>query len=115
RSAQQLGHFLSWGEPCERLAWAAVELGGDRVQIGLAVGGQIGAFGQVLAQQPVGVFVRPALPRRVWITEEDLYCGVLAEPAMGREFLSLVPGQRAQEMRRQAGDARLERVDDVLG
>src|SRR4051812_41506318 len=34
RSTQQLGHLLSWGEPAQGLAGAAVELGGDAVERG---------------------------------------------------------------------------------
>ena len=60
----------------EGLSGAAVELGGDLVQFGLGVDGEVGAFGQVLAQQPVGVLVAAALPRAVRIAEIDLHAGL---------------------------------------
>jgi hypothetical protein len=44
------------------LSRAIVELGGDRIQGGLVEPAQVGALGQVLAEQPVGVLVGAALP-----------------------------------------------------
>ena len=41
---------------------AVVEFGREGMALRLAEGGQIGAFGQVLAQQAVGVLVGAALP-----------------------------------------------------
>ena len=49
-SQQQLVHLLSRCLPAERLSWAAVELCGDVVEVGLGVDGEVGALGQVLAQ-----------------------------------------------------------------
>jgi hypothetical protein len=46
----------------EASAGPVVELGGDVVEFGAGIGAQVGAFGQVLAQQPIGVFVGAALP-----------------------------------------------------
>jgi hypothetical protein len=54
---QQLGHLLCRVEPGQGLAGPAVEPRGDLIQRGLVMDGQVGAFGQVLAQQPVGVLV----------------------------------------------------------
>ena len=51
----------------EGLAWSVVEFGGDRVEVVLAVSGEVGAFGEVLPEQPVGVLVGAALPGRVRI------------------------------------------------
>lgn len=53
---QQLIECLCWSLPCEGLAWAAVELGGDGVEAGAVVAAQIGAFGEVLAKQRGTVF-----------------------------------------------------------
>jgi hypothetical protein len=39
------------------LSRAAIELGGDRIQGCLVELAQVGALGQVLAEQPVGVLV----------------------------------------------------------
>jgi Transposase, Mutator family len=55
-------HELGWGAVVEAEAGAVVELGGDAVEFGVGVAVQVGAFGEVLAQQAVGVFVGAALP-----------------------------------------------------
>lgn len=62
---------LGWGFPAERFAWAAVELGGDGVQVLAAVDGQVGSFREVLPQQAVGVFVGAALPGACRVAEVD--------------------------------------------
>jgi hypothetical protein len=46
----------------ESLSGPVVELVGDVVQVAGAVGGQVAALGEVLAQQAVGVLVAAALP-----------------------------------------------------
>ena len=50
---EQLSQALGWGIPAERFAWASVELDGYRFQVLGRVHRQIGALGEVLAQQPV--------------------------------------------------------------
>ena len=52
-------------------AGSVVEFGGDVVEVLGAVHGQVGALGEVLAQQPVGVLVGAALPGRVRVAEVD--------------------------------------------
>src|SRR4030095_14104441 len=69
-AGQQRGELFGWGAPAECLAGSAVELVGDRVQLGLADGVEVDlALGEVLTQQPVGVLVRPALPGTVRVAE----------------------------------------------
>src|SRR3954452_22842842 len=53
----------------ERLAGAAVERGGDGVEIARGVLAEVGALGEVLAQQAIGVLVGAALPRAVRVAE----------------------------------------------
>src|SRR5205814_4983665 len=48
--------------PCEGHAGASVEFDGDVVELLLAVFGEVGAFGEVLADEAVPVFVGAALP-----------------------------------------------------
>ena len=67
---QRRGQQGSRGVPAEGLARPVVELGGDRGQLPGGVDAQVGALGEVLAQQPVGVLVRRPLPGRVRIAEE---------------------------------------------
>ena len=52
------GRFL----PVECLSWTVVELVGDGVELGLRVARQVGSFGEVLAQEAVGVLVAAPLP-----------------------------------------------------
>ena len=95
RSAQQRLHLLSWRAPLECFPRAAVELGGDLVKLDLAARSQVELAGQVLTEQPVGVLVRSALPRRAGVAEVDLDAGVAAESLVGRELLALVRGLRS--------------------
>lgn len=44
------------------LAGAVVELVGDGIQVVLTESAQICPFGQVLAQEPIGVFIAAPLP-----------------------------------------------------
>jgi hypothetical protein len=53
---------LGGSSPSKCLAGAGVEGGGDGVEFGAAVSAEVGALGDVLAQQAVGVFVGAALP-----------------------------------------------------
>jgi hypothetical protein len=73
---QQLGELLGRVGEVEALAGAVVEFVGDGVELRLADGGEVGALGEVWAQQAVGVLVGTALPRGVRIAEEDLDAGV---------------------------------------
>lgn len=59
---QEFVEFFGRGVPVEGLSGAGVEFVGDGVQVGLGVDGQVGAFGEVLAEQAVGVLVGAALP-----------------------------------------------------
>lgn len=51
------------------------------------------AFRDVQAQQPVGVLVRAALPRTLWIAEVDGQIMVDAQFGMTGHLRPLVPGQ----------------------
>ena len=54
---------LGGGLPVQGLAGPGVQLISDVLQVLPAVHRQVGALGEVLAQQPVGVLVGAALPR----------------------------------------------------
>jgi hypothetical protein len=56
----------------ERVSCArpAVQTVGDRIEFVQTVDRKVSAFGQVLAQQSVGVFASAALPRAVRVAEE---------------------------------------------
>ena len=60
---------------------ASVERVGGSVEVALGESGHIGALGEVLAEQTVGVLFRAPLPRRLRVTEVDLDAGVDRELA----------------------------------
>ena len=49
--------------PVERLAWSAIQFCCYSIKFFLGVQGQVGAFREVLPEQPVSVLVGAALPR----------------------------------------------------
>src|SRR5437660_12497648 len=59
---EELGELLGWFEPAECFTGPVVERVGGGVEVVLAVDGEVGAFGEVLAGQAVGVFVCAVLP-----------------------------------------------------
>src|SRR5690242_16617953 len=67
--AQARSEHLSGRLPAEGLAWSTVQRCRDGCELLGAVAGEVGASGEILAQQPVGVLVGAALPRAAWITE----------------------------------------------
>ena len=64
------------GLPAEDLARSGVERRGDGFEVRGGPARQVGAFGEVLAQQAVGVLVRAALPGAVRVGEEDRDAGL---------------------------------------
>src|ERR1700735_536193 len=72
RRGQELIQRLSRGLPAQGLARPGVQLISDRGQVLRAVHRQVRALGEVLAQQPVGVLVRAALPGRMRVAEVDV-------------------------------------------
>jgi hypothetical protein len=75
------------------LSRAAVALGRDRVECGLVELAEIGALGEVLAQQAVGVLVAAALPGAAWVAEVDLDTGVDGELDVLGHLPAVIPGQ----------------------
>ncbi len=55
----------------ETFSWARVQAMGDDVQLALGIVLQIRPLRQVLAQQPIGVFVGSPLPGTMRIGKED--------------------------------------------
>ena len=69
-----------------------VQTVGNGIEFVLTVDREVGAFGQILAKQFVGVLAGPALPGAMWITEVDVHAdgGKLLMP---RHFFALVVGK----------------------
>jgi hypothetical protein len=59
---------------------------------------QVGALGQVLAEQAIGVLVGAPLPRAARVTELDLYAGINGELEVLSHLPTLIPGQRATQL-----------------
>src|SRR5437773_6061361 len=78
-SSQELGELLGWLLPVESFAWSVVERGGGGVELFLAVSGEVGSLGEVLAEQPVGVLVAASLPGAVRVAEIHVDVGVDGE------------------------------------
>ena len=56
--------------------------------------GQVGAFREILAEETIGIFVRPALPRALRVTEVDLDVRGDRELLVSRHLQAAIPGQR---------------------
>ncbi len=76
-----------------RGAGSIVQAVGNGVQFSLGVHRQIGALGQVLPQQPVGVLAGTALPGAVGVAEVHLDARARGELTVARHLLALVAGQ----------------------
>lgn len=70
--SQKLGEDFSRGLIAENAPRAFIQEIGDSVKFVLRGGGQIGAFGEILANQAVGIFIAAPLPGAVRIGEIDL-------------------------------------------
>jgi len=59
---------------------------------------QIRAFWEVLSQESVGIFICAALPRRMWVAQEDVDVGSQVECLVPGHLCSTVPGQRTIQL-----------------
>ena len=66
-------------------------------------------FGEVVAQEPVGVLVRAALPWRSGGAEVDRRAERFGDGEVASYLRALVPGDRPQQHRREVAHARSER------
>ena len=109
-----LSECLGGGVVAEGGSGVVARFVGDGVEVGL-VAGDGGSFGQVAADEPVGVFVGSSLPGAVGVSEEHLHAGVAGEALVAGHFTALVPCQCAHRLVGQALDAAGERVTDLVG
>jgi len=75
---------------------------------------QIHALWQVLADEPVGVFIRSAWPRAVRVAEEDVHVQVGAELFLHRHFRALVVRHGLAQALGNAFEPPPEAVEDVF-
>src|SRR5215217_6236656 len=96
--SEELVQSLGRCFPAERLSRPAVE--GDRHgrEVVGAVRAEVSALWEVLAQQPVGVLVRAALPGAMRIAEVDLKTGVDPQAGVLAHLRPLIPGQRLPQL-----------------
>ena len=83
---------LGGGLPVEGFAGSTVECCGDGVEVVPGVSVEVGAVGEVLAEETVGVLVGSALPWALGVAEVDGQVGVCAELSVLGHFGALVPG-----------------------
>src|SRR6187200_421421 len=102
--AQVLSEHLSGCLPREGLARPTVQRRRDGRELLGTVAGEVGASGEILAQQPVGVLVGGALPGAAWITEIDLQTAVEPKLDVLGHLDPLVPGQRPPKLFREGRD-----------
>ena len=76
-----------------RLPRSAVECSRDSSKVASTVPIEVSTFGEVLAQQTVGVLVRTTLPRAAGIAEENLQPSVDTQLGVLGHLRALVPGQ----------------------
>src|SRR5471032_481940 len=91
---------------------AFVEPPGDRVELGFRVDREVNALREVLPQEPVGIFVRSALPGTLGIAEVNLDIGGQREALVIRHLLAAIPGERPVELVWQLLGVLDERIDD---
>src|SRR6185437_10528865 len=90
---EESSELLAGGVVAEPLAGAVVELVGDVLELGGGPDAEVGALGEVLAEQAVDVLVAAALPGGVRVGEVDADAGGLGDALVAGEFLAAVPGQ----------------------
>src|SRR4051794_38014424 len=96
--SEELVQSLGRCSPAQGLSRPAVE--GDRhgCQVLGAVPAEVGALWKVLAQQPVGVLVRAALPGAVRVAEVDLKTSLDPQAGVLAHLCPLIPGQRLPQL-----------------
>ena len=80
------------GAVAEGGSGAVARLVGDGVEVGL-VAGDGGSFGQVAADESVGVFVGSSLPGAVGVSDKRLHTSVWGEALVAGRFWALIPCQ----------------------
>lgn len=97
---QHLSEHLQRREPLVRGTRMGIHALGNGVELRLQVDRQIGALGQVLAQQAIGVLAGAALPRAVRVAEIHTYTGSRrAQLGVPCHLPALVVGERLAHWR----------------
>src|SRR5690606_15889431 len=107
----EFSHNFNWTFEVEALAWTDIEFVSDSIQLLLAVGRQVSAFRQVLPDQPIDVFVAPALPGAVWVTKIDRHASLSRDLGMPGHLASLVIRHALSSRQRHTIERRTESFD----
>ena len=67
------------GLPAEGFTGSTVQSCGDSVQVASGVSAEVGAFGEVLSEETVGVLVGTTLPWCLGVAEVDVQVGFYSE------------------------------------
>ena len=106
---------LARGSEAEDLSRSIVEHGLDVGEFLGRDGGQVGAFGQELADQPVDVFVGAALPGGVGLAEVHGHAGGGGELLVTGHLAAAVVGEAAAQLGDDAAEAAAEACESVVG
>lgn len=77
----------------------AIQTVGDGVGFVVTVDRKVGAFGQILSQQPVGVFASAALPGTVRVAKVPVHAGCGSEFFVARHFFALAISEALPQWR----------------
>lgn len=86
-------HGLTGAALVDSGAWSVIQQVGDGVQVFLAVERHVGAFGQELSQQSVGVLAGTALPGTARIADAHAHVGLACQLSAPGHLTSSVVGQ----------------------
>ena len=103
----QVRKHLQGGCPVQTFSWSGVQPPGNGIQLALRVGREVRALGQILAEQAIGIFIGPPLPRAMRIGKEHLDGQPLGQLLMFRHLFPSIIGQRFPQ---RGGD-----VSELLG
>lgn len=92
RIGEKFREHLQRRSPVQGLARSGVEAVGNCIELLLEVDRQVRALGQLLAQQPIGVFAGAALPGAVRIAEAHSYAGGGRQIGMAAYLAALAVG-----------------------
>src|SRR3954467_13964707 len=113
--SEELVQSLGRCSPAKGLSRPAVEGHRHGGKVLGAVRAEVGALWKGLAQQPIGVLVRAALPGAVGIAEVDLETSVDPQAGVLAHLGPLIPGQRLPQLLGQGGDHARDGVAHRLG
>src|SRR6185437_3249507 len=114
RRAEMISKYLGRRFPTQCFSRPTVECGCNRFELATRVSGQVGALGEVLAQQAVRIFVGAALPRAMRIAEVNRQSCLDAQLNVLRHFRALIPRQRSAQLLRQRADRSGDGISDRL-